>query len=141
MNYDYTQSDLSRSVLSGLYSGIVATVINMIFVFIYRWLTLFQDFNGIDVTVIVFGTLLLSLSCGVVFYLFVHYLKKGIPVYRVAVFVVTLLIIFFGLYLRRSVEGEVPVEFRVIVIITQIIIGGLAAFLIPYLFKHDKLIS
>lgn len=141
MNYDYTQSDLSRSVLSGLYSGIVATVANMIFVFIYRALTSFQDFNGIDVTVIVFGTLLLSLACGVVFYFFVHYLKRGIPVYRIAVFIVTLLIIFLGLYLRRSVEGQVPIEFRIIVIITQVIIGGLAVFLIPYLFKHDKIIS
>ncbi len=141
MNYDYTQSDLSRGVLSGLYSGIVATVLNMIFVYVYRYLTSFQDFNGIDVTVIVFGTLLLSLACGIVFYFFVYYSKKGIPAYRIAVAMVTLVIIFAGLYLRRSVVGDVPIEFRVIVIITQVIIGGLAAFLIPYLFRHDKIIS
>ena len=141
MNYDYTQSDLSRGVLSGLYSGIIATVANMIFVYIYRFLTGFQDFNGIDVTVIVFGTLLLSLACGIVFYFFVHYVKGGIPVYRIAVAVVTVLIIFFGLTLRREVAGTVPFEFRMIVIITQVMIGGFAAFLIPYLFRHDKLIS
>ena len=141
MNYDYTQSDLSRGVLSGLYSGIIATVANMIFVYIYRFLTGFQDFNGIDVTVIVFGTLLLSLACGIVFYFFVHYVKGGIPVYRIAVAVVTVLIIFFDLTLRREVAGTVPFEFRMIVIITQVMIGGFAAFLIPYLFRHDKLIS
>ncbi len=141
MNYDYTQSDLSRGVLSGLYSGIIATVLNMIFVYVYRYLASFEDFNGMDVTVIVFGTLLLSLACGIVFYFFVYYLKKGIPVYRVAVLIVTILIIIAGLYLRRSVEGDVPMDFRIIVIITQTIIGGLAAFLIPYLFSHDKLIS
>ena len=141
MNYDYTQSDLSRGVLSGLYSGIVATVLNMVFVYVYRYLTSFQDFNGVDVTVIVFGTLLLSLACGIVFYFFVYYLQKGVPVYRVAVAIVTILIILTGIYLRRSVEGDVPIEFRVIVISTQVIIGGLATFLIPYLFRHDTLIS
>lgn len=141
MNYDYTQSDLSRGVLSGLYAGIIATIANMIFVYIYRFLTNFQDFNGFDVTVIVFGTLLLSLACGIVFYFFVHFLKGGVSMYRLAVALVTVLIIFFGLTLRHEVEGTVPFEFRMIVIITQVIIGALAAFLIPYLFRHDKLIS
>ncbi len=141
MNYDYVQSDLSRGVLSGLYSGIVATVLNMIFVYIYRYVTDFQDFNGFDVTVIVFGTLLLSLACGIIFYFFVYYFKKGIPVYRVSVFIITILIVVLGLTLRRSISGDVPFEFRMIVIVTQVIIGSLAAFLIPYLFKHDKLIS
>lgn len=118
MNYDYTQSDLSRGVLSGLYAGIIATEANMIFVYIYRFFTGFHDFNGIDVTVIVFGTLLLSLACGIVFYFFVHYFKRGIPLYRIAVAIVTVLIIFFGLTLRREVTGIVPFEFRMIVIVT-----------------------
>jgi len=141
MNYDYTQSDLSRSVLGGLFSGIIATVLNMIFVYGYRFISGFEDFQGFDLTVIVFGTLLLSLACGVVFYFFVHYLKRGITTYRIAVLLITILIIVFGLTLRQSIAGEVPLDFRIIVIITQVIIGGLAAFLIPYLFRHDSLIS
>ncbi len=141
MNYDYPQSDLSRGVLSGLFSGIVATVINILFVFIYRFITGFQDFNGIDITVIVFGTLLLSLACGVIFYFFVYYLRKGIPAYRIIVFLVTVVIVYLGITLRQSVTGDVPPEFRIIVIATQVVIGGLAAFLIPYFFRHDSLIS
>jgi len=141
MNYDYKQSDLSRSVLGGLFSGIVATVLNMIFVYAYRFISGFEDFQGFDLTVIVFGTLLLSLACGVVFYLFVHYLRRGITTYRIAVLLITILIIVSGLTLRQSIVGEVPMDFRIIVIATQIVIGGLAAFLIPYLFRHDSLIS
>jgi hypothetical protein len=127
--------------LGGLFSGIVATVLNIIFVYGYRFFTSFEGFQGFDLTVIVFGTLLMSLACGVVFYLFVHYLKRGITTYRIAVLIITILIIYFGLTLRQSIVGEVPIEFRVIVITTQVIIGGLAAFLIPYLFRHDSLIS
>jgi magnesium-transporting ATPase (P-type) len=141
LNYDYKQSDLSRSVLGGLFSGIVATVLNMIFVYAYRFISDFEDFQGFDLTVIVFGTLLLSLACGVVFYLFVHYMKRGVTAYRIAVFIITLLIIYLGLTLRQSIRGEVPMDFRIIVVITQVVIGGLAAFLIPYLFRHDSLIS
>ncbi len=141
MKYDYPQSDLSRSVLGGLFAGIIAAAANLVFVFIYRAITQFYDFNAIDVTVIVFGSLLQGIACGIIFYWFVHYFKKGIPIYRVAVFVVTVVIIYVGITLRRSVEGDVPAEFRVLVIGTQMIVGGLAEFLIPYLFRHDSLIS
>ena len=141
LNYDYQQSDLSRCVLGGLFAGIAAAAANLIFVFAYRGITQFYDFNGIDVTVIVFGSLLLSIVCGIIFYMFVHYLNKGVAVYRLMVVIVTVAIIYFGLALRRSIVGEVPGDFRALVIGTQLIIGGLAEFLIPYLFRHDSLIS
>jgi hypothetical protein len=141
MNYDYPQSDLSRSILAGLFSGLVATVSNLAFTIIYRSITQFYEFNAIDITTIVFGTLLLSLACGAMFYFFVHYLNKGIMFYRIMVVIVTIGIVIIGINLRRMVQEVIPTEFRVLVIGTQVILGGLAAFLIPYLFRHDKIIS
>jgi hypothetical protein len=141
MKYDYPQTDLSRSVLGGLFAGIVASGANMVFVFIYRAIAQFHQFNSIDVTVIVFGSLILSIVCGVIFYWFVHYLKNGIMLYRLAVAIVTVAIIYFGIMLKGSVTGDVPGDFRALVIGTQVIIGGLACFLIPYLFRHDAIIS
>jgi uncharacterized protein YacL len=141
MNYDYAQNDFSRSILAGLFSGIVATVSNLVFTVAYRSITQFYEFNAIDITTIVFGTILLSLACGVMFYFFVHYLNKGIAFYRIMVLVVTIVIVYLGITLRYTIQDVIPNEFRVLVIGTQVIIGGLAAFLIPYLFRHDKLIS
>jgi hypothetical protein len=141
MNYDYPQSDLSRSILAGLFSGLVATVSNLAFTIIYRSITQFYEFNAIDITTIVFGTLLLSLACGAMFYFFVHYLNRGIMFYRIMVVIVTVGIVIIGINLRHMVQEVIPNEFRVLVIGTQVIIGGLAAFLIPYLFRHDKIIS
>ncbi|MEP6513841.1 MAG: hypothetical protein ABJA79_08225 [Parafilimonas sp.] len=141
MNYDYPQTDLSRGVLSGLFAGIAGTIANIIFVAVYRNITEFYEFNGVDITVIAFGSILLSISCGILFYFLVHSLKRGITFYRIMVFIVTILIVYFGITLRRSIIGDVPNEFRVLVIGTQVIIGAFAAFLIPYLFNHDKLIS
>jgi len=141
MNYNYPQTDLSRGVLGGLFAGIIAAVANLVFVFVYRAVAEFHEFNGVDVTVIVFGSLVQGIVCGVIFYWFIHYMRRGISIYRIAVLLVTIAIIYGGLVVRRSVEGDVPADFRVIVIGTQCIMGALAEFLIPYLFRHDSLIS
>lgn len=141
LNYDYPQSDLSRGVLSGLFAGIVATVINMLFVYIYRQATGFEEFNGLDVMVIIFGSIAQCIAAGITFYWFVHYLNKGVAAYRITAVLITVLIVVFGLTLRQSVVGEVPNEFRIIVIGTQVVIGGLVTFLVPYLFRHDRYIS
>jgi len=71
MNYDYPQSDLSRSILSGLFAGIVATVANLIFGFIYRGVTNVTNFNILDVSTTIFGSIILLMVCGVLFYFFV----------------------------------------------------------------------
>jgi hypothetical protein len=141
MNYEYTQTDLSRGILSGLFAGIIGTIANIIFSVAYRSLTSFYEFNGVDITVIVFGSLFQLVMCGLVFYFFVHYLKKGITPYRITVLIITAAILLLGLMVRRSVMGEVPYDFKFLVVGTQVIIGLLAAFYIPYVFSHDKLIS
>lgn len=141
MNYDYSQTDFSRGILSGLFSGLIACVANTLFVLFYRAMTSFYEFNGIDVTVIVFGSILQLLVCGWLFYIFVHYLRKGISFYRLVVIFITVLIFFAGLIIRRSVMGSSPDEFKIMVVGTQVIIGSLAAFFIPYLFRHDSIIS
>ncbi|HVX28474.1 MAG TPA: hypothetical protein VHB70_19150 [Parafilimonas sp.] len=141
MNYEYAQTDFSRGILSGLFAGLIAAVANTIFVIAYRGIASFYDFNGLDVTVIVFGSILQLITSGWIFYLFVHYLKKGILSYRIAVILITVAIFFLGIIIRRSVIGEVPADFKALVVGTQVVIGCLAAFFIPYLFKHDKIIS
>ncbi len=141
MNYEYAQTDFSRGILSGLFAGLIAAVANTIFMIVYRSIASFYEFNGLDVTVIVFGSILQLITCGWIFYLFVHYLKKGILSYRIAVILITVAIFFLGIIIRRSIIGEVPDNFKTLVVGTQIIIGCLAAFFIPYLFRHDKIIS
>ena len=141
MNYDYTQTDFSRGILSGLFAGLIAAVANTVFVLVYRSISSFYEFNGLDVTVIVFGSVLQLITCGLVFYFFVHYLKRGIISYRIIVTIITALIFSAGIMVRRSVIGDVPNNFIVLVVGTQVIIGSLAVLFIPYLFRHDKIIS
>ena len=141
MNYDYPQTDLSRGILSGLFAGLVAVVVNAAFVLIYRSITAFYEFNGLDITVIIFGSILQLITCGLLFSFFVHNLKKGVGFYRLIVVVITALIFFLGIIARNSIMGSAPDNFKFMVVGTQIIIGCFAAFFIPYLFAHDKIIS
>jgi len=141
MNYEYSQTDFSRGILSGLFAGLVACVANTVFVLLYRSFTEFYEFNGLDVTVIVFGSISQLIVCGWMFYLFVHYMKKGVTFYRMAVVLITVVIFFLGVMARESIIGSAPENFKSMVVGTQVIIGCLAAFFIPYLFTHDKIIS
>ena len=141
MNYDYQQSDLSRSILSWLFAGIVATVANLVFGFVYRGVTGTTNFNILDVSTTIFGSIILLIICGVLFYFFVHYLKKGVNYYRIIVFLITAVIVYLALQYHREAGYRITPEFRTLFIGTQVIIGGLAAFLIPYLFRHDSIIS
>ncbi len=141
MNYDYPQTDLSRGILSGLFAGLIAAVANTVFALVYRGVTSFYEFNGLDVTVIVFGSILQLITCGLLFSFFVHYHKRGIGFYRLLVVIITIAIVFLGIMVRQSVMGSVPYDFKFLVVGTQVVIGCLAAFLIPYLSSHDKLIS
>jgi hypothetical protein len=50
-------------------------------------------------------------------------------------------IIYTALQYHKGPGYSITGNFRILFIGTQIIIGGLAAFLIPYLFRHDTIIS
>jgi len=93
-----------------------------------------------DVGTTIFGSVLLMIVCGIIFYFFVHYLNHGVNIYRVVVFFVTAAIVYAALAVRPS-SVVVPGDFRTMFIGTQVILGGLAAFLIPYVFRHDSIIS
>jgi len=141
MDYSYQQTDLSRSILAGLFTGIVATVGNLIFIFIYVRITAVYTYNLMDGFTTIFGTIILLIVCGLFFYFFVHYLKRGVNIYRVLVFLTTAIILWVGWQVHPHPGDTIPPEFRVLFMGTQLIIGGLAAFLIPYLFRHDSIIS
>jgi len=138
--YPYRQTDLSRAVLSGLFAGIIATFSNLIFIFAFRRIKEFYVFNVMDVGTTIFGSVLLMIVCGILFYFFVHYLNHGVNLYRIVVFCVTAAIVYAALAVRPS-EVTLPGDFRAMFIGTQVILGGLAAFLIPYVFRHDSIIS
>lgn len=138
MNYDYSETPLSKSVLAGLATGIIATVLNLIYNFICRGITkLSLSFSVINVSTIIFATVLLCIIAGLVYYFIVLYLKKSIKIYEGLFIVITITAILLGMSYHRSTDLNISRQFEVLYLGMIIITGLFGAYVVPWL-ARDK---
>ncbi len=139
MNYDYSETPLSKSVLAGLATGIIATVLNLIYNFICRGITkLSLSFSVINVSTIIFATVLLCIIAGLVYYFIVLYLKKSIKIYVGLFVVITVIGILLGMTYHRSTDLNISRQFEGLYLGMVIITGLCGAFFIPWLARHKN---
>lgn len=137
MNYDTEQTEFTKSLLAGVFAGITATVLSLVFNIFFRGYTGFYLSEFINVTTVIFAVLLLCSLAGFIFYFFHHFLKKGTALFQLTSFIITILLILGGLQVQRAADAVTSQEFRElltgIIVITGICIcGG-----IPFLYKHN----
>jgi len=136
-NYSYEETEFSKSILAGLFAGIAATVLSLIYNAWVRQTTGFHLSDMINVSTIIFILTLFVTIAGYVFYLFHHYLKKGSSLFQVAAIVVTLLLIFGAMQVQRSPDPTISKEFRELILGIIGITGLCTIFIIPFLYNHD----
>lgn len=141
MNYDYQQTEFSKSLMAGLFAGLIATLINLVFDFFYRDFTGFQLSQIINVPSIIMASTLLLMIAGLVFYVFHHYIKNGTTLYSIVFLLLTIACAYFAMHVQRSPDPIISESFRWLLSGVVIILGGTAAFYIPYLFKHHTIFS
>ena len=141
MNYDYKQTEFSKSVLSGLFARIFATFANLIFNFIFRDITQFNPSSIINVSSIIIMSVLLVTVAGVIFYFFHHYIKGGGILFRVFFVALTAISIYYTMQVQRSNDATVSKQFQELLSGVIIILGGFIVFYVPYLFDHEKVYS
>ena len=139
MNYDYPQTRLSKSLLTGVFAGIVATLVNLVYDYIYRDLAKFYPSEIINVSSIIFATMLLFTISGIVYFLLSKFIKHGDILYIVIFCAITVYCFIASMHVQRSSDTSITEEFRGLLLGTVAVTGLLAAFLIPYLSKHDTL--
>lgn len=137
MNYDYKLTEFSKCLLSGLFAGIIATLINLLYDFVYRDITGFQLSEIINVPSIILASTLLLVIAGLIFYVFHHYLKKGSNVYRIIFVLLTALCIYLSMHVQRSDDTVIANQFKWLLCGVILVLGAIASFYIPYLFDHD----
>ena len=124
-------------MMTGLFVGIVATVICLAYNIFYRDKTGFLPADMINVSSLIFAVNLLFWVLGIVYYLFTIAFKKG----DLAFFLVFLLLLAFSIWkateAQRSADHEVNMQFRGL-LLGIIIIIGIGTLLIPYLFHSKK---
>lgn len=142
MDYEnfYVQTNLSKSIQAGLLAGILSTLACLAYDFIFRLITSFSLSPAIiNVATIIFASLLLLLTSGIVYYLLATYLKKAGEVLYIVLFIVlTLICINVALHFKRSPDAHLSLLFREL-FLGIIIITGLATFSVPFLVKHKTI--
>jgi p-aminobenzoyl-glutamate transporter AbgT len=137
MDYDYKQTPFSRAMLTGLFVGILSTVVCLAYNIVYRDSTGFPMASIINVSSLIFAVNLLFWIIGIIYYFFLHSFKKGDLVYIVVFVLLTLLCIWKTEGVHRSDDHELTVQFRGLLLGIVIIMGICASFLVPYLY-HNK---
>lgn len=137
MNHDYEQTEFSKSVLAGLFAGIIATVLCLLFNAIIRYSIGFHLSEMINVSTIIFAMLILVTLAGIVFYFFHHYIKKGGFVFQAVSVALTALMLIGTQSIQRSAIPSLTIEFRELLTGIIVITALCVVFIIPFLYKND----
>ena len=139
MNRDYEHTEFSRSVIAGLFGGITATCLSLVYNTFFRGLIGFHLSDMINVSTIIFSLVLIVTIAGVVFYFFHHYLKYGKVIFQALGIGLTILLAIGAMNVQRSPDAALTKEFRELLLGIISITAICVVFVIPFLYKRDFL--
>jgi hypothetical protein len=140
METEIEHSSFYKSLMAGLFAGIVVTVANLIFNFIYRGATRFNPSQIVNVTSIIFVSLILSVLAGIIYYLIVPYAHKSKFLFIILFFVLTVIVTYVAFNVTRSSNITVTSQFHGLFAGIVIISGLVNALLIPYMARNKNMI-
>lgn len=138
MNTSGVPVTLGRCLLAGLMTGIVSSILVIIFNVIYRRETEFIAYAVVMPISVFMAVPFLHLVTGGFYYLFIDHLKRGSLVYTVVSLVLTVALIFVTEDAGSKSDSTVQ-TFRGLLVGIEIIGGVLNAFLTPWLVRHPTL--
>jgi hypothetical protein len=136
MNSSYLTT-FSRALLTGVFAGISATFVCIIYNVIFRDETSYQLFNLINVSSLIFGVNIAFMLIGIIYYWFIKFLKRGEIIYIGVFILITILGIVKTSGIQRTDDVAANIQFHHL-FIAMIVIWSMAASIgIPVLF-HSK---
>lgn len=139
MNYDYPQTKLSKDLLTGVFAGIIATLINLAYDFFFRYYDKLYPSEIINVSSIIFVTMLLFTIAGIIYFALDKFVKHGNIIYIILFLALTVISFYAGMHVHRSSDASVNEGFKGLLLGTVAVSGLLVTFFIPYLTRHDTL--
>lgn len=129
------QQDISRSLLAGVLSGMIATVMCLAYSMLYERATNFVD-NGINVSTTIFGVLIFFVFSSAVYHLFQVVLKFPAAIYIFSYAAVAFLCIWLTLNIQSADDPSFAKGLRGLLLGIELICASLTTFYIPYLMKY-----
>jgi len=140
MNYESEHGPFYKSLMAGLFGGIVVTLANLVYNFIYRGVTRFNPSELVNVTSIIFISILLSIVAGILYYLIVPYAHKSKLIYIALFIALTIFVTYTAFSVDRSSDLHVSAQFHGLLAGIVAITGVTDALLIPYMAKNKNMI-
>lgn len=136
MEYNYQQTEFSKILFAGVFSGIIATVATLTFNFFYRQSTDFNESMIINVSSLIFGSLIILELCALVYLALRSFMKNPTMLYLIIMIAIIALSIYGASSIVRSDDPVEAAHFRGL-LIGIIAIFGLCAIAIPYFIKRS----
>lgn len=137
MNNSYL-NPFTKSILTSLFAGIVATLLCLFYNIFYRNSSGFMLSDFINVSSLIFAVNLLFLLIGVVYYGFLKLSRFGNIIFMIAFLVLTVVLAIGADHIQRSVDPQLNTEFHQLFIPMVVVMGLLAAFGVPFLYQNKK---
>jgi hypothetical protein len=139
MNKEFDEPHIYKPLMAGLLTGIIATLLNIFYEVVYRDVTGFSLSEIINVSTIIFATVLALLIAGTIFAVIDRYTRHVQLIYILLFIILTLLCVRWAFHVHRTNDPALNAAFRGLFSGIVIISGGLASFLVPFLVKHEKI--
>jgi hypothetical protein len=138
MDYEVPTSPMYRAIMTGLFVGIIDTLLCLVFNLVYRESTGFSPTSIINVSSLIFFVNLLFPLIGVIYNWISELFKKGDIVFTVFIILLTVFFVWRSEMSSRTDDHVLNVEFRTLLAGLVIIMGISAAVFIPLLYHNKK---
>lgn len=138
MYEDPNQSFLSKSILTGLFAGIIATLVSFIFEITYREATGYGQSIFINVSSIIFVVNLILLAAGLTFYRIKISFKRGNLIFFLLALITTAFCIWKSESFHQFANKKLSMESSHL-LSGVLLIVGLSAMLIPFFFSNKRI--
>jgi hypothetical protein len=138
----YKYNPLSRGILGGLFVGILAAAVNLLFDYLYRKFTHYQISEFVNINSIIFFTIPTLVAAGIVYAILKQYVRNALIIYIALALVLTVVVAFIPLGPNMLPNGKaMPDASRGLTMGIEIITGLMGAFALPYFAEHEKVWS
>lgn len=138
MDYEFKKFPLSTvSLFAGVFSGFLLTLANLIYDFVYRGITEYSYSQIINVSSIIFLSMILMTVAGFIYFLLVKNIKRGDIIYS-AIFIIATILLAVILSSQQYAQPYAG-GFKGLSVGVIIISGVFASFCVPYFAKHSEM--
>lgn len=135
--YEHIQPPFAKAILSGLFAGLIATVVSLLYNVIFRTTADYLPADIINVSTLIFVMNLVFLILGGLYFIFLK-VNGGQMIFRIIFLLLTIFAIWKTEAIQRFANQHLNAEFKTL-LLGIVIISGISAFLlVPFLYHSKK---